>query len=882
MATFLQQKPREFSKYTPDIDNETYAKLLAAKDEKYQEGIQKINSIQTSMASLPIGQSAALNYYNEKLKKFNSELNNVSTADFSDQNFVNSIASYAGTIAQDRTIQDAVVSTQYARKTNSDTDADTENVGGANIANKTLAMEEIAKWQNSSDPNAKYRGNYTPWQDKRKWTTDLLANKKPNWIQIDTPATDRIDPITGKVTPAYKQWSLITNSWKEVPAKDIQDILELGIRNDPNIANQFAIDAQYSLKDYNKENYLYKLQGENKNIQSINNGAIDNLTKMKLGIVDASFPPDVQQMTPEQQKSWIDTQIDTLKVANDALTDYDYEKELTLFDNPVYQKQFKENLYKQSWIQEQIAVFGGKTEQKVTYQGDPFDKAMSYQRMQRDIENDRIKNLNTIWDQKHTIERDKNADAQWEKENPGVMNPVPLPAPTESNVIAQPWTNVLRSIDNETNQYNNAQNRFLYNVLPSDLKDELFTLTYDEKRNPVILQKEGIEVANKVKDIMDLFQKVNKVGNDITVQYGSLKIPLSNATIKNLNSLNLSYNSLKTLTTLKNKADEEFNKTDAGKLIGKEVSEINNHLVEYNTKYNTHIKPTEINNFFEDLAGNKDLYKDLNFITYDNSEGQYVSTKLTNELIAKYGKDKFIKYSYISTMPSVQKLVDDRSELVNKRSEYYNIYAHNNQLIPDKNNYQLTTGNEKHDDLIRSRVLAIISIESPEELGSDVLKKVYPSEIKNNLKNSNIYYYQDPVTKDSYIGFSNASEKNAPHYVKIKDASSLQGLVPNVPQPYTSATTRILLANKGTYKNPTMPTWDESWIIKSNPDGTQIRQGLTFDGNTWSSHIFTGHNKNDAIQKPDVPIGNNIEEIAKYIDNQMINNGTLIREGYGK
>ena len=54
MASYASTTRASFSKFIPAVDSEVYGKLLAKQDTEYIQGVQKVNSIIDSVASLPV------------------------------------------------------------------------------------------------------------------------------------------------------------------------------------------------------------------------------------------------------------------------------------------------------------------------------------------------------------------------------------------------------------------------------------------------------------------------------------------------------------------------------------------------------------------------------------------------------------------------------------------------------------------------------------------------------------------------------------------------------------------------------------------------------------------------------------------------------------
>lgn len=101
----------KFNPYIPTIPVETYAKVGMAKQQMWEQGLQKIQGYFSSIGDLPVDGKFS-DYIDNKLTHLKEQVSSTASGDFSNAQLVGQIGQAAATITKDPIVKNAVLSTQ--------------------------------------------------------------------------------------------------------------------------------------------------------------------------------------------------------------------------------------------------------------------------------------------------------------------------------------------------------------------------------------------------------------------------------------------------------------------------------------------------------------------------------------------------------------------------------------------------------------------------------------------------------------------------------------------------------------------------------------------------------------------------------------------------
>jgi hypothetical protein len=275
MASFtdqiLQSRP-----YVQQLPLEAMAQVGMYKQQKYEEGVQKIQSQIDKIAGLDVIRGADRGYLQSKLNELGSKLKNVAAGDFSNFQLVNSVGGMAGQIANDPTVKSAVNSTAWYRKQRELIQKDIQE-GKSDPANVDNFEKYANVWLNSTKAGESFSKEYMPHFDVFKFTKETFDAVQPDGYTFDQifqldkngrPVTIKSKDKNGKEieTPVYSTTMTRLEREGRFPKK-VQETLQQ-VFSDPRVSRQLGITGEYNYKNYDETALVKKLQDQKEDTRS--------------------------------------------------------------------------------------------------------------------------------------------------------------------------------------------------------------------------------------------------------------------------------------------------------------------------------------------------------------------------------------------------------------------------------------------------------------------------------------------------------------------------------------------------------------------------------------------------------------------------------------
>ena len=115
MASFTDKIP-QFNPYVQQLPVEAMVKVGMAKQQQYDEGVQRIQTNIDNVAGMDIARDVDKKYLESKLNALGNNLKAVAAGDFSNFQLVNSVNGMTNQITKDKNVRNAVSSTAWLRK----------------------------------------------------------------------------------------------------------------------------------------------------------------------------------------------------------------------------------------------------------------------------------------------------------------------------------------------------------------------------------------------------------------------------------------------------------------------------------------------------------------------------------------------------------------------------------------------------------------------------------------------------------------------------------------------------------------------------------------------------------------------------------------------
>jgi len=242
MASFTDQITK-FNPYVQQLPIDAMVKVGTYKQQKYDEGVEKIQGYIDNIAGLDVMHDSDKEYLQSKLNALGGNLKGIAAGDFSNQQLVTSVGGMANQITKDYNVQNAVSSTAWYRR-------QAELIEAARKEGKTAASniddfdEQVKGWLGKKEAGQVFRGQYSPYKDVNKKIFEAIKLVHSDAQSLDTAY--EIDPKTGlpdttKILAALKRQGIETVDEGKLRTA-------IGAALDSEDYHQLYIDGKYQLK----------------------------------------------------------------------------------------------------------------------------------------------------------------------------------------------------------------------------------------------------------------------------------------------------------------------------------------------------------------------------------------------------------------------------------------------------------------------------------------------------------------------------------------------------------------------------------------------------------------------------------------------------------
>jgi len=352
----------QFNPYVSQLPIDAMVKVGTYKQQKYEEGIQRIQGQIDRVAGLDVVRDVDKQYLQSKLNELGGKLKTVAGGDFSNFQLVNSVGGMANQIGKDTNVQNAVASTAWYRKQAAEMEKAISE-GKSSASNQWDFSEQANSWLYSNDLKKSFKGRYTQYTDVKKKAMDAIKALHPKLQQYDIPfkMNDDGSVDTRQIADAMKRYKI-----EGIDEGQIKQAITASL--DQNDLTQLSIDGRYQFKGVGVEQLVERATKSYKIQKRQAEGDILFLKEQRKITTD---PNEVEK---------IDSRIDYYEnlLGKDGVTGILNE---TLKSNiELAQKdpdQVKASLYKDGFIKEFANAFTWKN-QVVTYETNPIRQQLNW------------------------------------------------------------------------------------------------------------------------------------------------------------------------------------------------------------------------------------------------------------------------------------------------------------------------------------------------------------------------------------------------------------------------------------------------------------------------------------------------------------------------
>ena len=268
MASYKDPANLTFNPYVQKRPVEAMMKVGVYKQQRYDEGVQKIQESIDNIAGLDVVRDVDKQYLQSKLNQLGSQLSMVAGGDFSNFQLVNSVNGMTNQIAKDPNVINAVSSAARYRKALEEKQKIVQE-GKGSASNDWLFNNEASAWLNSDDINAQYSGMYRPYKDYNKAAQDVIKNLAKEYHQGDVAYNEK-----GQLVDAITRTKI-----EGITPERIQTALKAGLS--PDDWQQMQIDGRYKYSNVSDEGFVSDINNQYTGTFDYYSKERDNLIALK-------------------------------------------------------------------------------------------------------------------------------------------------------------------------------------------------------------------------------------------------------------------------------------------------------------------------------------------------------------------------------------------------------------------------------------------------------------------------------------------------------------------------------------------------------------------------------------------------------------------------
>ena len=244
MASFTDAIP-QFNPYIQQLPVEAMVAVGMEKQQRYDQGIQRIQSQIDQVAGLDVVRDIDKQYLQSKLNELGSKLKTVAAGDFSNYQLVNSVAGMASSVAKDNNVLASVQATAQYRKEQKFME-ESRQKGESAIQNEYDFSRQTNNWLNDSNVGAGFSGRYRKYIDVDKKWLEVLKSLHSDLIEQDIPYEYNEDGTLNRAKTAEVMQRMSSES---VSANKIENALRASLSADE--LEQLNITGRYQFRNIN-------------------------------------------------------------------------------------------------------------------------------------------------------------------------------------------------------------------------------------------------------------------------------------------------------------------------------------------------------------------------------------------------------------------------------------------------------------------------------------------------------------------------------------------------------------------------------------------------------------------------------------------------------
>ena len=379
MASYTDKIPT-FNPYVAQQPVEAMLKVGMYKQQKYEEGVQRIQTAIDNVAGLDIYKDVDKNYLQSKLNALGNNLTFFAASDFSDFSLVNSVNGMTKQIVKDENVINAVGSTALHRRESKIMESEREK-GALTPENETDYLKQFSTYANSDKVGEKFNGRYSKYIDVNKKLYEIAKEVgiDETTVQQLYQTDDKGNILTDKRT-GQPIWNPVMAE-KHLKGKDAAKILA-AFQNalTPADYNQLAITGRYINGSKTSEQLIADVTSNYSNNITIASGKIQAIS-LELDKQNSKNNKNQELIDSlNKQKEFFESQ--KTKLESSQAKDLE-----TIQTNP---DSVRANLYTNNYLSGMSQQLSSLTEETKYSVSPLFTITMEQNRFNRDLQRDKI------------------------------------------------------------------------------------------------------------------------------------------------------------------------------------------------------------------------------------------------------------------------------------------------------------------------------------------------------------------------------------------------------------------------------------------------------------------------------------------------------------
>jgi len=479
MASYLDNIPT-FNEYREQLPVEDMLKVGLFKQQRYEEGVQKIQKSIDNIAGLDVVRDVDKKYLQSKLNSLGGQLQSVAASDFSNFQLVNTVDGMTNQLVKDPNILNAVGSAAKYRK-------QLENQEKINLDGKGSESNDwnfnksVQQWYEGGI-DASFNTQFKPYVNFNEQAMKIVKALASDSIEGDV----YMEKDKNGRTVIY---NVLTREKVEgISADKIQTALMAGLT--PDAFNQMNIDGQYQYSNVSDDQFVNDI---NESYSNTFNALLKERNSLESIMNDASTA---------SEKIRIQNQIDQLDSQTNLLKN-EYENVSGSFTEGDVESS-KARLYSTNWMRDFSNSMSSKNVSQTVHSNPARADQLKVLQMQQDAAQFNAKYLQTEKNNKIRNEIEERKAEALEKANQEGYGGIPMPGGEEEDDVS---VVAYAELDKDNSEALRDQYKEKYMKTHGKSKEELEDLLANFKKS------QGSAVAS---DLHSALSEIVKLEEDYT------------------------------------------------------------------------------------------------------------------------------------------------------------------------------------------------------------------------------------------------------------------------------------------------------------------------------------------------------------------------------